>query len=528
MAAPKSPRSMIRPLLLLAVLVGASLTLRQAAAERNRPQLPPQTAVDEIVRDVDARFESLWKAANLEPAAAADDMLVARRISLALVGSILSMQDLRWLEAQPKEERVLLWTDKLLADPRCHDYLAERLARAMNSLAPAEPFFMYRRRRFVEWLSEQIANRVPYDEIVRRCIAAEGVWTENPAANFLTGNDIDPNKLANRTARGFLGLRIDCAECHDHPFAAWKQSDFRSLAAWYGNAELSWRGVVDRPGPAKVDHPLTKVKEDVEPKAPYQPELLPADGSPRKRLAAWATHPKNRFFAKAIVNRMWHLLYGKGLVNPVDNLDGESAAPEVLEALGTDFAEHGFDLHRLVRTMVSLKAFRLQSVFDVDASDAAERVFATFPISRLRPEQAAGSLVQVSRLFSIDDRTSTLLQLTAFGSQNDFIERYGDAGEEETTPHDGNVAQRLLMLNGEVVHKEIKSDLATSAKHLATLVPDDVAAVAFAFQLTLSRQPTGKETKDFCSLLQSAKDREAGIEDALWALVNCTEFSWNR
>src|SRR5687767_13755192 len=150
MLKPESRRSTIRPLLLLGALVGASLTLRHAAAERNRPKLPPQTAVDEIVRTVDAHFESLWKAADVEPAPPADDTLVARRISLALVGSIPSMQDLRWIEEQPKEERLLRWTDKLLADPRCHDYLAERLARAMNSLAPAEPFFMYRRRRFVE------------------------------------------------------------------------------------------------------------------------------------------------------------------------------------------------------------------------------------------------------------------------------------------------------------------------------------------------------------------------------------------
>jgi hypothetical protein len=517
-----------RSTILLALLVGLSLTIKQGAAERNRPKHPLPSPIAQAVTKLDDEFESVWRKANVAPARSADDLLVARRVSLALVGCVPSLQEIRWLEEQPQEVRIDRWSERLLDDPRSHSYLAERLARAMNSLAPAEPFFMYRRRRFVAWLADQIAHRVPYDKIVRDCIAGDGVWTEKPSVNFLTGHDINPNKLANRTARAFLGLRIDCAECHDHPFAAWKQADFRGLAAWYGNAGLTWRGVVDQAGPAMVEHPVSKKKEAVEPKTPFQPELLPLEGSPRQRLAAWTTHPKNRFFAKAIVNRVWQLLYGRGIVEPVDNLDGDVKAPAVLDELAADFVEHGYDLQRLIRVMVSLKAFRLQSAFDGDVSEKQERVFAAFPISRLRPEQAAGSLVQVSRLFTIDDRTSTLLQLAAFGSQNDFIERYGDAGEEETSPHDGNIAQRLLMLNGEVVHKEIKSDLATTARHLASLTPSDDAAVDFAFRLTLSRSPHRDEKEKLVEMIHSAENRDAAFEDLMWSLVNSTEFSWNR
>lgn len=518
----------VRPTILLALLVGLSLAIRQGIAERSRPKLPPHSSIAEVVAKLDGEFESLWHRTTVTPAPEADALLVARRVSLALVGSVPSMQEIRWLEEQPSDVRLMRWTDRLLDDPRCHSYLAERFARSMNSLAPAEPFFMYRRRRFVAWLSDRIGRRVPYDQIVRDCIADDGVWTEKPSVNFLTGHDVDPNKLANRTARAFLGLRIDCAECHDHPFASWKQADFRGLAAWYGNAALTWRGVVDKPGPAMVEHPVIKKKEEVEPKAPFQPELLPADGTPRRRLAAWTTHPKNKFFAKAVVNRVWQLIYGKGIVDPVDNLDGEAIAPAVLNGLAGDFVEHGYDLQRLIRVMVSLKTFRLRSAFDCEASDQQEAVFAAFPMTRLRPEQAACSLVQVSRLFTIDDRTSTLMQLAAFGSQNDFIERYGDAGEEETAPHDGNIAQRLLMLNGEVVHKEIKSDLATTARHLASLTPNDEAAVDLAFRLTLARLPRTEERTKLVEFIQAAESRDVGFEDLMWSLVNCTEFSWNR
>jgi hypothetical protein len=524
----KRRTAFVRPTILLALLVGFSLAIQQGIAERSRPKLPPHSPIAEVVAKLDGEFESLWRRANITPTPDADDLLIARRISLALVGSVPSLQEIRWLEEQSSDERLLRWTDRLFDDPRCHSYLAERFARAMNSLAPAEPFFMYRRRRFVAWLSDRIAHRVPYDEIVRDCIAEDGVWTEKPSVNFLTGHDVDPNKLANRTARAFLGLRIDCAECHDHPFASWKQSDFRGLAAWYGNAALTWRGVVDQAGPTMVEHPVSKKKEVVEPKTPFQPELLPADGSLRQRLAAWTTHPKNKFFAKAVVNRVWQLLYGKGIVDPVDNLDGEATAPAVLNGLASDFVEHGYDLQRLIRVMVSLKAFRRQSAFEHDTSAQQEAVFAAFPISRLRPEQAAGSLVQVSRLFTIDDRTSTLMQLAAFGSQNDFIERYGDTGEEETALHDGNIAQRLLMLNGEVVHKEIKSDLATTARHLSSLTPSDEAAIDLAFRLTLARLPRAEERTRLVEFIQTAESRDTGFEDLMWSLVNSTEFSWNR
>jgi hypothetical protein len=513
---------------LLAVLTAFSLALQQGLSNRNRPKLPPHSPTLDAALRIDAAFEDLWRRKNLTPAPLTDDFTVARRLSLALTGTIPSLQDLRWLEQQPDGERLPRWTDRLLADPRCHDYLAERLARAMNSLAPAEPFFMYRRRRFVAWLSERISKRTPYDEIVRECIATDGVWTEKPAVNFLTGHDVNPNKLANRTARAFLGVRIDCAECHDHPFAAWKQADFRGLAAWYGNAELTWRGIVDTDGPALVEHPVSRQKEAVEPRAPFQKELLPAEGSPRSRLAAWVTHRDNKFFAKAAVNRMWQLLYGRGIVEPVDNLDGDPAAPEVLDLLARDFVEHNGDLHRLIRIMASLRAFRLQSAFETEATEADESAFAAFPISRLRPEQAAASLVQVSRLFTIDDRSSTLLQLTAFGSQSDFIERYGDAGEEETTPQEGNIAQRLLMLNGEVVHQEIKADLATSARHLADLARDDEQLLDLAFRMTIGRTPSREERADMKALLATSQTREQAVEDILWALVNSTEFSWTR
>jgi hypothetical protein len=512
----------------LVLLVSASLVLRHEAINRDRPKLPPHSDVSEAVRGLDQIVERHWKARHVAPTQPADDLLVARRLALALCGTVPSLQEIRWLESLPTEERIEPFCDRLLADPRSHFYLAERLARAMNSSLPAEPFFIYRRRRFVFWLADQIGRRRPYDEIVRECVSGEGLWTDKPGVNFITGHDVDGSKLANRTTRAFLGLRLDCAQCHDHPFAPWKQADFRGLAAWYGTTKLDFRGVRDHAGPALVENPATKEKEIVEPKVPFQPELLPTSGTHREQLAGWLTHPENRYFARAVVNRLWAIMLGKPVTSAVDDLDSEPSISGVLEFLADDLTRHRFDLQRTIRIIAKSEVFRRGSAFQGKATDQQERVFAAFPITRLRSEQAAGAIVQSAKLFTIDDRTHSLLQLAAFGATNDFIERYGDAGENEMQPTDGNVAQRLLMMNGTVVHEQIKKDLTSACQHIGNFAPDNASAVQTAFLICLSRYPDVEETAHFVDRLNAAShDRFNAIEDLLWTLVNSSEFTWN-
>src|SRR5262249_42603571 len=152
------------------------------------------------------------------------------------------LEEIRALERLPAEERIDAHLERLLSDRRFADYFAERLTRAFLGTEDG-PFLIYRRRRFVYWLSDKLAENQPYDELVREIIATEGLWTDHPATNFITAtaaeNGPDPVRLAARTTRAFLGVRIDCAQCHDHPFAAWKQGDFEGLAAYFAQAQQS-------------------------------------------------------------------------------------------------------------------------------------------------------------------------------------------------------------------------------------------------------------------------------------------------
>ena len=162
-------------------------------------------------------------------------------------------------------------------------------------------------------------------------------------------------------ARAFLGVRIDCAQCHDHPFQPWKQADFRGLAAFFGGVHSDLRGIHDadndyRPLDRKTKEPVT-----VEPRVPFRPELRPGSGGPREQLAAWVVDPRNPNFARATVNRVWALLFGRPLAEPVDDLPAAGELHPALGLLADDFAAHGYDLHRLIRVIAATEVFRLDS-----------------------------------------------------------------------------------------------------------------------------------------------------------------------
>ena len=201
-------------------------------------------------------------------------------------------------------------------------------------------------------------------------ISERGLWTDKPEVNFVaavvTEGVVDHNKLAGRTVRAFLGQRIDCAQCHNHPFADWKQSQFEGLAACYGQVNISPVGVEDNNvdksmAPYRLQDRLTLQDRDVEPAVPFHAEWMPDEGRTRERLAAWVTHPANRRFDRAIVNRVWGLMFGRPWIQPVDDLPNPNDAgidpTDLLDVLGADFRAHGCDLKRLVSTIAATRVF---------------------------------------------------------------------------------------------------------------------------------------------------------------------------
>lgn len=495
--------------------------------------------VKAVAAAVDAEFASTWTSQQLTPAPHADDLTLVRRLSLALTGSIPSLQEVREIERLPEGERSQRWLSLLLKDRRTSDYLAERLARVYVGIETG-PFLIYRRRRLVEWLSDSLLKNQPYDQIVRSLITAHGVWTTSPEVNFISVTNVqrkgpDEKKLAAKVSRAFLGVRIDCVECHDGKLdSPWKQSDFHQLAAYFGQTKFELNGLVEKPKQQYKTRYLGELEEVAIPaKVPWKPELQPESGAPRERLAAWVTSKENKAFARSMVNRMWALLFNRPLVSPVDDIPLEGPFPAGMEVLAEDFIAHDYDLHRLIRVIVASRPFQAasQSGSGHAVTADAEKHWAAFPVTRLRPEQMAGSVIQAASIGTLDSDAHVVFRIKRYLDMANFVKRYGDTGEDNFEDEGGTIPQRLLLMNGNMVADNIKTNpLVNAGTRISMLSPDSRTAVESAYLAIFTRQPTPREADHFETMLAEARSNNArnnAMADIYWTLMNATEFSWN-
>jgi hypothetical protein len=500
-----------------------------------------------VVDKVNREFQEHWQASGVLPAARSSELQVARRLSLGLTGTVPSLEEIRALERQRPEVRLEWWTSRLLEDRRYSDYVAERLARAYVG-TEVGPFLLFRRRRFVTWLSDQLNANRPYDEIVRDLVTASGLWTDEPAVNFVTAtsdqnNDNEPDdiKLAGRTARAFLATRLDCLQCHDDKLGSiqlgepgslreGQQQDFHQLAAYFSEVDTSLFGVRDGKRDYKYKYLEAEEETVVPPQPPFLPGLLPEVSARREQLARWITHPGNKPFARAAVNRVWAILFGQPLVNPIDSIPLVGPYPPGLEILANDFVEHDYDMQRLIRIIAATDVYQLDSRADHELTEEHEQAWAVFPLTRLRPEQVAGSVIQSASLATIDANSHIVSQIARTLQQSGFVQRYGDTGEDEFIANAETITQRLLMMNGELVRDRTKENFVTNAAtRIAALAPNDETAVEVTYLAVLTRRPTRFEQEHFVSRISGTKRnaRNQALEDIYWVLINGSEFSWN-
>jgi hypothetical protein len=503
----------------------------------------PQAKLEDVLqaaRKVNADFEQSWAPKQIQPTPKADALTLIRRLSLALTGSIPSLQEIRALESMQGVDITQWWLTQLFADRRASDYLAERLVRVYVGIETG-PFLIYRRRRLVEWLSEALQKNQPYDQIARALIDAKGVWTTSPEVNFISVTNLekkgpDEAKLAARVSRAFLGVQMDCVQCHDGKLGSpWQQTDFHKLAAYFGQTDFALTGLRDDPKQSYKFRYLGKTEEETVPAmVPWKPELLPEKGTPRARLANWVTAKENKPFARTLVNRIWALLFNRPLISPVDDIPLEGPFPAGMEALADDLIAHDFDLQRLIRVIAATRVFQ-QSSQSADpvhpVTEDAEKAWAAFPVTRLRPEQMASSVIQASSLSTIDAETHVLLRIKRDLDVDNFVKRYGDSGEDTFDDAGGTIPQRLLLMNGNMITENTKNNpLVNASTRIGMLAPDNATAVEAAYLAVFTRRPNVDETKHFTSLLASGKSNNArsnAMTDLYWTLMNATEFSWN-
>ncbi len=536
----QTPRNLLLPATVVIAIVGL---VAWVAVRPLIPSIPQMMAADDWDVDaaadrINALLQSTWDEASVDPAEPADDLQVLRRLSLALVGTAPSLEEIRHFEEDTSPDRLGQWTARLIADSRFVEYFAARLGDAFVDPV-AEELKPHQRERFARWLGTSLQQGRSYSEIVGAMIADRGVIADHPATTFvaleLSLGDLGAERLAARTSRAFLGQRIDCAQCHDHPFADWTQAHFEGLAAYYGQVEFRSARVQDtRPREFVIEDTRTQEQRTVEPEVPFDSEWLPDNKHLRTELSAWLTHPENRRFRRAIANRVWGMMFGRAYVSPVDDLPDPPSPerPDVLDLLADDLANHGDDLRRLIHVITATRAFSLASTHDeLDqhaSTEKVEQAWAVFPVSELGPQQMIRAMQQASAVRTLrTEDSNNYTAIRRYERQSRFVNEYGIAGDADeaqasTIPH---TVQRL---SGNDTRQFSDASWLTAPGRIAAMSSDPETCLENCYLACLTRRPTTEEQQHFLPLFEGGlKQRAIAVEDIYWTLFNSAEFCWN-
>ncbi len=512
-------------------------------SSKHEPQWKPfdkPLAPEELTQRVDKELAAHWQKNGIHPVGPATDAEFLRRVYLDLIGRIPTVSEVHEFFDDASPNRRQLLVDRLL-DSR--DQATHVAALWHNILLPNEVDLsrLGGAQKFDEWLADRFAANEPYDQIVRELLLAQGRVSESGPLLFYAALKLNPEELAARTSRAFMGVRMECAQCHNHPFDDISQHDFWSFAAFFarisrpkGKMEVTSSVLAVRDND-RGDVSIPNSKEIVPPRLPMTDTDLPdkpGESSRRKELVDWLTSPNNGHFARAAVNRVWAQLFRRGLVEPVDDMRSDNApvVPEVLDTLSRDFAASGFDLRRLRRALVLTKAYQLSSRSE-DNDPSRTLNFAQMNIKSFTAEQLYDCIAVATQNGKFAGDTPNAFGLQRFGdlSRQAFVEQFRAPNSLVTDYHAG-IPQALTLMHGALIQNA--TDLSTSGllKSLAAPFFTDAERLDTLFLSTLSRHPQAAERDVMLKIITEATtdtERQRALGDVLWALLNSAEFTFN-
>ncbi|QDU92473.1 DUF1549 and DUF1553 domain-containing protein [Lignipirellula cremea] len=537
----------IRPLLLAFVIVCLSQSVSPAA--------------DKIRTTIDQQIEAAWKENKVTPAPLASDSEFLRRVYLDLVGKTPSYEEtLAFLDSTEADKREKL-VEQLLADPRFGIHQSDLWDMVYFGRNPPG-YGTSKRDEFKSWLSDQFNQNVSYRKWAGDILRAEGSTLEPGTPMYFVQYKNAPEDATQAITQQFLGVQLQCARCHDHPFEKWSQLDFYGIAAFLarlevvdvGEKKLTSFAVGEKnlgdvlfTGPAaeqevgQKGEPVTPtflggevLNEPELPKDVKDPRLFPAGKMPpkphfsrRDQLAEWITSPDNPFFARAVANRIWGQFMGKGIVDPVDNLSDNNPAshPELLDALAKSLVEHDFDLKWLIREIVNSKPYQLASSGPVEEAKPA-----WYERARYRPlsaEELVESWVEATDYEKVlaasgkepksrfDLGGPWVYMIKYFGEPNDGVDHF-----------QGGIHEHFYMNNGEL-HQLISEGQGSLYATLSQSEEPWEKRIEKMYLSVLSRRPTPAETRRFAEHLQADDEPRERLKEAIWALLTCSEFRFN-
>jgi len=521
---------------------------RVPLGSRTAPVFAANTPIDRAVLE-------RWKELGVQPSPRAGDEVFIRRMFLDLTGTLPTPDELNSFVEDKNPRKDERWADELLSRPEHAYFFAGKWADILRVKRGNQPERAFGTFAFHRWLFESIRDDMPYDRMVREILLATGDEERSPATVWY--KDLaTPDQMVDNLAQVFMGTRLQCAQCHHHPYEKWSQDDYWGLAAFFGR--LGRKNVPAMTRSAQQQNNLqrsfyfnrpTGTVVNKRDNKPIQPTSLDgktlvadADEDPRAFLADWLVDAKNPFFARAVANRYWAHFFDRGVVEPLDDMrvTNPPSNPALLDALARHVVEDGYSLRALCRRIVTSGVYRLSSD-PVEGNASDRQSFARYYPKRMNAEvlfdavhQVAGSPASFNGLPSDKFAPTRAIMLPDESFSSYFLDVFGRPQRlspcecERVT--EANLAQVLHLLNSE----EVQTKIARAGARADLLAKDnrpDAEKVDELFLWAVGHKPAEGKRKlalDHLNAAKNPRDKKQAWDNLVWALVNSQEFSWVR
>jgi Protein of unknown function (DUF1549)/Protein of unknown function (DUF1553)/Bacterial Ig-like domain (group 2) len=491
-----------------------------------RHQLPKYNFIDGLV---DAKLEKL----NINSSTLCSDEDFLRRVYLDVIGTLPTIEEciIFLSDTDPKRREKLV--EELLSRPEYARYWALKWSDLLRvdrlKLGHKGAYNYYR------WIRECFSENKPFNKFAKELVIAEGPVSESPAGYFYKAID-NPGQAASTLAQVFLGIRIECAQCHHHPTDRWGQSDYYAMRALFSQVQFKSSQYGDMLQASKIEptmHPRTG-KEVMA--RPLGTPLITTKhiGDRRHVMASWMTSNENQWFAQNVVNRIWAHFLGRGIIEPVDDVRSTNPPtnPELLNSLTKNFIEHKFNLHHLIKTIVMSRTYQLSSTPN-SSNQRDEQNYSRALLKSLDAEVLLDAIIQstgVQEKFPGIPAGSRSIDLWDSQVSHYFLKLFGrptrsTACQCERTV-EPNVSQILHVLNSPEIHSKLEHE-AGHVSHLVHKYPDNVILVKHLYLNFLCRYPTEEEIKTVTTFFAEQPNRRRAAEDVAWSMINSIEFLFN-
>ena len=494
-------------------------------------KLPRQNFVDDLVWKKLARL-------RITPSEPAPDHTFLRRVYIDIIGRSPTVAEAKKFLDDPSTEKRLTLVNELLENPEYAEHWANKWA----DLLRPNPYHVGIKSvlNYDAWIRDSFHKNKPYDQFVRELVSAKGSTWRNGNTNMFRDRR-QPEELTTIVSQLFLGIRLECAKCHHHPFEKWAQEDFYSFAAYFSRIGRKGTGIsapisgseeyIFTAKSGQVVHPQTNA---VLPPRPLFGEApaIGVDQDPRDSLAAWITSPNNPYFAQVAVNRVWSDLMERGLVEPVDDLRATNPPSNgpLLEALAADFRDQGFDFKKLIRRITTSHVYGLSSIPN-DRNAVDTRNYSRHYRQRLRAEVLLDSVSQITGtpdVFAAAAPGTKAKELWTVRIESLFLDAFGRPDPNQDPPCERSaeptVVQVLHLMNSENLFSKVTTDTSRAALLAKTELPPK-EIIEELYLSVYSRRPTAAELTATLPLFEKeGANRRQATEDLMWALMNTPEF----